>query len=62
MSNTDDRPEFSRYSVGDCEMLDRPNGTWLRRIDVIEILNWIVDHDEGEIMLERVRCIKGLIA
>lgn len=62
MSNEliDDCPRIARYAIGDCEMLEREYGTWLSRETVQQMLEWVMEHDDRDVMLQKLAYLKDL--
>ena len=54
----DDCPRIALYGVGDCEMLERENGTWMSRATVRQLLEWVMEHDDRDVMLQKLEYLK----
>lgn len=55
-------PQFTRYSVGDCEMLPRPNGNYIQVRDMISIIDWLTDEDNATAMLTKLDYLREAIS
>lgn len=53
----DEFPHFGRYAVGDCEMLKRDLGSWIHVDDVSNLLDWIAEHDDRDVMLAKIQLL-----
>lgn len=49
-----DCPDITLYSVGECEMLERANGAWMTRANVRQLLEWVMDNDDRDVMFEKL--------
>ena len=56
-SDEDDLPHFQRYGVGDCEMLPRDLGSWIHVDDVSNLLDWIAEEDDRNVMLAKIKAL-----
>lgn len=52
------KPTITRYGIGDCEMLERPAGTWITINELHVLLDWIADHDDRDVMLAKIEMIR----
>jgi len=52
---------ITRYTVGDCEMLERPTGSYLLVSEIHTLLDWITEHDDLDVMLAKIAIIKEQI-
>lgn len=50
-------PHFERYACGDCEMLKRDLGSWIHVDDVSNLLDWIAEHDDRDVMLAKIKAL-----
>lgn len=54
MSKHDPQMTLPRYSLEDCELLPRKNGSICMVADVVEMLRDIGDDDHQEVMFEKI--------
>lgn len=54
-------PKFERYAVGDCEMLERPLGSWVHIEDISNLISWITDNDDRDVMLAKLKMLEEVL-
>lgn len=55
---TEGRPCINRFSIGECEMLNRPSGNWMKINELHAVLDWIVNDDDRDTMLAKIALIR----
>lgn len=54
-------PTIERFTVGDCEMLLRPLGSWVHIEDISKLIAWISEDDNRDLMLEKLKHIESVL-
>ena len=57
----DEMPEVELHTVGDCEMLPNMNGEWVTKSSIKTLLEWVVDNDDRDVMMERIAQIREVL-
>ncbi len=53
---------IQRFSVGDCEMLERPNGQYVNVRHLRQLIDNITDDDSSIVMLAKLKQLKEALA
>lgn len=61
-TNIVEAKKLERYSVGDCEMLARANGSYIRVDDLIDIITWLEDEDNSSTILIKLDYLRDALS
>lgn len=53
---------LQRYTVGDCEMRESPNGNYIATTDLVRIIDWLTDEDDAPTMLTKLDYLREAIS
>lgn len=53
--------QIEKYSVGDCEMIKSENGKYVHIENVLDFLEWLIEVDKADVMLEKITTIQAQI-
>jgi hypothetical protein len=62
MNNTEHELRIYRHSIGDCEMLPRPNGQWMTVSNLCDLIDWLSENDGRDVMLVKIEHLKEAAA